>query len=79
MVARFPVVTVDVAGKSLFCIKALQLARCPVEVKVELLPVMFDRFAIENNMGLGQDCCRAKWAEFLPVVLDTCEARISIA
>ena len=70
MVARLPVVTVDVAGKSLFCIKALQLACSPVEVKMELLPEMFDRFAIENNMGLGQNCCRAKWAEFLPVILE---------
>ena len=79
MVTRLPVVTVDVARQSLFSIKALHLACSPVEVKVELLPVVLDRFAIENNMGLGQDCCRAKGAELLPVVLDTCEARVSIA
>ena len=79
VIARLPVVTIDIAGECLFCIEALQLACSSEQVEIKVFPVVFDRFAVENNMALVQDSAEAKGAELLAVIQDTCEAWVSIA
>ena len=68
VIARLPVVTIDVVGECLFCIEALQLACSSEEVEIKCFPVVFDRFAVENNMALVQDSAGAKGAELLAVI-----------
>ena len=79
VIAGLPVVTIDVAGECLFCIEALQLACSSEEVEIKCFPVVFDRFAVENNMALGQDSAGTKRTELLAFIQDTCEAGVSIA
>ena len=55
-------------------IKALKLTCSPVQVEVELLPVVFDGITNKDNMGLGQDGCGTERTKFLSLVEDTSEA-----
>ena len=74
MVDFLPIVTVDVFGECLFSIKAFQLACSPIQVKVELLPVVLNGAAEEDDMCLSQDRCGAKRTEFLSFIEDTSES-----
>ena len=79
MVVRLPVITIYVAGECLLSVEALQLACSSEEVEIKCFPVVFDRFAVENNMALGQDSAGTKRTELLAFIQDTCEAGVSIA
>ena len=68
VVVRLPVITIYVAGECLLSVEALQLACSSEQVEIKVFPVVFDRFAVENNMALVQDSAGAKGAELLAVI-----------